>query len=188
MEREEFLAKLGIGALTICVGSCLASCGKGGGPAPTTDPPTNNPPTNNPPTNNPPTDNNPPTNNPPTNNPPTNNPPTNNPPTNNPPANNAIFTVDLDSSIKNVGDSTVSNGIILARIATGNAAGSFVAVQVTCTHEGGTLGYNGSQGLFVCPLHGSVFSKSGSVVQGPATTSLRQYNIGITGSTLSVTA
>jgi cytochrome b6-f complex iron-sulfur subunit len=87
-----------------------------------------------------------------------------------------------------VGDSTVSNGVIVARIATDNAAGSFVAVQVACTHEGGTLGYNGNQGLFVCPLHGSIFSKSGSVVQGPATTSLKQYNISVSGSTLSVTA
>jgi cytochrome b6-f complex iron-sulfur subunit len=171
MEREEFLAKLGIGALTICMGSCLSACGKGGDPAPAGGgPPTNNPPTNNPPTNNPPT----------------NNPPTNNPPTNNPPS-TAIFTIDLGSSIKNVGDSTVSNGVILARLGTENIPASFIAVQVACTHEGGTLAYNSNQGLFICPLHGSMFSKSGSVVQGPAVASLKQYNVSIEGNTLSVT-
>jgi cytochrome b6-f complex iron-sulfur subunit len=180
MEREEFLAKLGIGALTICMGSCLAACGKSGSPAPTENPPTGDPPTSNPPPGNPP-----PTGNPPPSNPPPSNPPRSNPPPSNP---TALFTVDLGSSIKHVGDSTVSNGVIVARIAADNAAGSFVAVQVACTHEGGTLGYNSNQGLFVCPLHGSVFNKSGSVVQGPATTSLKQYNISVTGSTLSVTA
>ena len=182
MEREEFLSKLGLGALTICMGSCLAACGKSGGPEPTVgDPPAGTPPTSNPP----PTGNPPPTSNPPPSNPP---PAGNPPPTGNPPPSTALFTADLGSALTNVGDSKVSNGVIVARVATGNAVASFVAVQVACTHEGGILGYNGSQGLFVCPLHGSIFSKTGTVVQGPATTSLKQYNISITGSTLEVSA
>ncbi|MFD2144630.1 QcrA and Rieske domain-containing protein [Mucilaginibacter antarcticus] len=179
MERDEFLSKLGIGALTICVGSCLAACGKSGGdPAPTDNPPiTNNPPPGNPL----------PVNPPPSNPPPSNPPPSNSPPTNPPPA-NALYTADLNSALKNIGDSGVSNGVIVARIAAGNAASSFIAVQVACTHEGGTLAYNSNQGLFICPLHGSIFSKTGSVVQGPAATALKQYNISVTDSTLSVTA
>lgn len=192
MEREEFLSKLGISALTICMGSCLSSCGKSGDPAPTEEKPptTSNPPPTNPPPTNPPPTNPPPTNPPPTNPPPTNPPPTNPPPTNPPPTTppGAIFTVDLGTALTSVGSSIVSNGVIVARVATGDAVASFVAVQVACTHEGASIGYNGSQGLFVCPLHGSIFSKSGAVVQGPANTSLKQYSISITGTTLAVSA
>jgi cytochrome b6-f complex iron-sulfur subunit len=183
MERDEFLSKLGIGALTLCVGNCLSSCGKGGDPAPTENPPvaTTPPGTTPPPTNPPPT-------NPPPSNPPPSNPPPSNPPPTNPPPSGALFTVDLSLAITNIGESRVSNGVIVARIASGNVASSFVAVQVACTHEGASLAYNGGQQLFVCPLHGSVFSKTGSVVQGPAATALKQYAISVTGTTLSVTA
>jgi cytochrome b6-f complex iron-sulfur subunit len=141
MERQEFLSKLGIGALGVCMGSCLAACSKSDGGAPST---------------------------------------------NNPPA-GTTFTVDLSTSLTNVGDTRVSNGIILARVATGNAANAFTAVQVACTHEGFAINYNNSQGNFICPLHGSVFSKAGAVIQGPATTALRQYAVSVTGSTLTVT-
>jgi cytochrome b6-f complex iron-sulfur subunit len=103
-----------------------------------------------------------------------------------PPA-GTTFSVDLNSELTSVGDSKVSNGIILVRLATGNAVSSFTAVQVACTHEGTAINYNNSQGLFICPLHGSEFSKSGSLIQGPATSSLKQYAVAIAGSTLTVT-
>jgi cytochrome b6-f complex iron-sulfur subunit len=144
MERDEFLSKLGIGALGLCMGSCLAACGK--------------------------SDSTPPGGN-------------NNPP----PSGGTTFSTDLSSSLTNVGDTKVSNGIILARVAAGNVVSSFTAVQVACTHEGTSINYNGGQGVFICPLHGSIFSKSGTVVQGPATTALKQYTISIAGSTLTVT-
>jgi cytochrome b6-f complex iron-sulfur subunit len=143
MERDEFLSKLGIGALGLCMGSCLAACSKSNNASPSGN-------------------------------------------NNNPPA-GTTFTVDLSSSLTSVGQSTVSNGIIVARIAAGNAVSSFTAVQVACTHEGTSINYNNSQGLFICPLHGSIFSKSGAVVQGPATTALKQYTISINGNTLTVT-
>jgi cytochrome b6-f complex iron-sulfur subunit len=147
MERNEFLAKLGIGALGVCMGSCLAACSKG--------------------------DSNPSPGNNNNNNP--------------PPTPGTTFTADLNSSLTNIGDTKVSNGIILARVAAGNTASSFTAVQVACTHEGTSINYNNGQGVFICPLHGSIFSKTGTVVQGPATTALKQYAISITGTTLTVT-
>jgi Rieske Fe-S protein len=73
------------------------------------------------------------------------------------------------------------------RTAAGNAASSFTAVQVACSHEGTSIGYSTTQGSFVCPNHGSTFSKTGAVTTGPATTNLKQYSISITGSTLTVT-
>lgn len=142
MERNEFLSTLGIGALGLCMGSCLAACSKGDNAGPSGG---NNPPVG------------------------------------------TTFTTDLGSSITNIGDTRVSNGIILARIAAGNVVSSFTAVQVACTHEGVSINYNNGQGVFICPLHGSIFSKTGAVVQGPAATALKQYTISITGSTLTVT-
>ncbi|MES2809157.1 MAG: Rieske (2Fe-2S) protein [Bacteroidota bacterium] len=141
MERHEFLTKLGVGALGLCMGSCLAACSKSNNAGPST---------------------------------------------NNPPA-GTTFTVDLATSLTNVGESRVSNGIIVARVATGNVASSFTAVQVACTHEGTAINYNNGQGNFVCPLHGSVFSKTGAVIQGPATSALKQYAVAVAGTTLTVT-
>jgi Rieske Fe-S protein len=146
MERDEFLSKLGIGALAVCMGTCMAACSKGDNAAP------NNPGGG----------------------------------TVNPPAGGTTITADLSSSLTAIGDSKVSNGVIIVRIAAGNVASSFTAVQVACTHEGTSINYNNSQSLFICPLHGSIFSKTGAVVQGPATTALKQYTVTVASNTLTV--
>jgi cytochrome b6-f complex iron-sulfur subunit len=99
-----------------------------------------------------------------------------------------LFTVDLSSQLINVGDSTVSNGIILVRIAAGNNVNSFTAVQVACTHEGAAINYNEGQGIFICPRHGSEFSKTGAVVLGPAASPLQEYIVTIDATTLTVSA
>lgn len=99
-----------------------------------------------------------------------------------------LFTVDLSSQLTNVGDSTVSKGVILVRIAAGNMADAFTAVQVACTHQGNSIGYNAGQGIFICPAHGSEFSKSGAVVLGPAASPLQKYNVVIDGNNLTVSA
>lgn len=104
------------------------------------------------------------------------------------PGSGAVFTTDLSANLLNVGDSKVSNGIILARIATGNAATSFTAVQVACTHEGTAIGYNQGKGKFVCPNHGSEFSQTGQVTLGPAATNLQKYNVTVSGTIATVTA
>lgn len=99
-----------------------------------------------------------------------------------------VFSVDLSTELTTVGSAKTSNGIILVRTAAGNTASSFTAVQVACTHEGTSIGYNNGQGIFICPLHGSQFSKSGAVLQGPAATALQQYTVNIQGTTLTVVA
>jgi cytochrome b6-f complex iron-sulfur subunit len=99
-----------------------------------------------------------------------------------------LFSVDLSSQLPNIGDSTVSNGVILVRIASGNTASAFTAVQVACTHQGTAINYNTGQGIFICPLHGSEFSKSGAVVLGPASSPLQKYNVTIDGNSLTVSA
>jgi cytochrome b6-f complex iron-sulfur subunit len=145
MEREEFLSKLGIGALAVCMGCSLVACGgKGSNPGPSSNAPAA--------------------------------------------GSGMVFTEDLSSMLPNIGDSITMSGIILVRIASGNVASSFTAVQVSCTHEGGTIAYNNNQGIFICPLHGSEFSKSGTVVQGPATAALQKFTVTINGNILTVTA
>jgi Rieske Fe-S protein len=104
------------------------------------------------------------------------------------PGSGALFTTDLNTSLLNVGDSKVSNGVILVRIATGNTATSFTAVQVACTHEGTSIGYNATQSKFICPNHGSQFSQTGQVTMGPAATNLQKYTVSVSGTTATVSA
>ncbi len=99
-----------------------------------------------------------------------------------------VFTADLSSEIKTVGASKTSNGIILVRIAADNVAASFTAVQIACTHEGTNINYSTSDGKFICPLHGSQFSQTGAVLNGPAVVALKKYTVTISGTTLSVVA
>ncbi|MFI5161085.1 MAG: ubiquinol-cytochrome c reductase iron-sulfur subunit [Sphingobacteriales bacterium] len=146
MERADFISKLGIGMVVVCVGCGLASCGSKGNDLSPSDGNAPSPPTQTGP----------------------------------------LFTVDLGSQLSNVGSSTVSNGVIVVRIATGNDSTSFTAVQVACTHQGAAIGYNEGQGIFICPRHGSEFSKTGAVVLGPAASPLRQYAVTIDATTLTV--
>ncbi len=62
-------------------------------------------------------------------------------------------------------------GIIVAR----KNDGTFVAVSKDCTHQGAQLTYQAASDRFNCPLHGSNFSTTGSVLNGPATAALKQY-------------
>ena len=96
------------------------------------------------------------------------------------------ITIDLNSEITNVGNTVIKQGVIIVRLAASNDPASFTAVQANCTHEGSIIGFNNSQGIFICPNHGSQFSTSGSVVFGPATTNLKKYSISISGSTMTI--
>lgn len=99
-----------------------------------------------------------------------------------------VFTADLNTELLAIGGSKTASGVILVRIAAGNIASSFTAVQVACTHEGTMIAYNSTQSKFVCPLHGSQFSQSGQVLMGPAVVALKKYTVSVSGSTISVAA
>ncbi|MBS1530374.1 MAG: Rieske 2Fe-2S domain-containing protein [Bacteroidetes bacterium] len=99
-----------------------------------------------------------------------------------------LFTLDLGSQITNIGDSVVSNGVIVVRLDAGNAAASFTAVQVACTHQGTAIAYNAGQHRFICPAHGSEFSNSGAVLVGPAALPLREYTVSVDNTTLTVSS
>jgi Rieske Fe-S protein len=100
---------------------------------------------------------------------------------------NVNFNLNLNSSLLNVGDSITQSGVIVVRLAANNDVSSFTAVQVACTHEGTSIGYNTGLGIFICPNHGSRFTTTGAVILGPASSNLKRYTITINGTTLTVT-
>ncbi len=93
--------------------------------------------------------------------------------------------IDLASKLLTVNSFEYLGNVIVARIATGNASASFVALSKVCTHEGTTVVFQ-SNGKIHCPNHGAEFNTSGAVTLGPATKALTKYTVAITGTTLTV--
>lgn len=97
------------------------------------------------------------------------------------------ITIDLTnptySALNTVGGFKIVQSIIVAN----TGSNTFVAVDSVCTHNGCTVEYSNSSSNFVCPCHGSAFSKTGSVVNGPATTSLKSYQVSKTGDIITIT-
>ena len=71
-------------------------------------------------------------------------------------------------------------------LVTQTGSGSFRAFSAICTHEQCIV--TGFQsGAFVCPCHGSQYSTSGQVTQGPATRALTPFNTQFTNNVLTIT-
>ena len=105
-----------------------------------------------------------------------------------PPApSNVNFNLDLtqgaNAALNTNGGFVYSNGIIVAR----TLAGQLIAVSQACTHQGVSVVYDGQQGQFVCNAHGSVFSGTGAVVNGPANAALKQYHVAENGNIITIT-
>jgi len=67
------------------------------------------------------------------------------------------------------------------------AADTFVAFSAGCTHQACEItGYAGQ--VFVCPCHGSRFDTGGQVVNGPASSPLRQFPTQFANDVLTITA
>lgn len=89
---------------------------------------------------------------------------------------NRTLTINVDaaSPLATVGGAatiTVATGTYLVAR---TAQGAVTVVTAVCTHEACAVsGFANSR--YVCPCHGSEFSTSGAVVQGPAVSPLRQF-------------
>lgn len=96
------------------------------------------------------------------------------------------FTLNLDetgnASLKTKGNALVKNSVIIAY----TNAGDYIAVDAACTHQGATIEYQASDSRFHCPSHGSNFKESGAVINGPATSALKQYKTALTGNNLRI--
>jgi cytochrome b6-f complex iron-sulfur subunit len=96
------------------------------------------------------------------------------------------LTIDLTNptyaALNNTGGSVVVQNIIVA-----NTSAGYVALDSICTHQGCTIGYSSTSNNFPCPCHGSVFSTTGSVVNGPAAVAVKSYLVSKSGNILTIT-
>lgn len=97
------------------------------------------------------------------------------------------FTINLTivTAVKAAGGFQVIGDTIVAH----TSSGSYVALSKTCTHEGTTINFRANENDFLCPNHGSQFSTTGAVENGPAATALKVYKTSLSadGNTLTVT-
>ena len=93
--------------------------------------------------------------------------------------------IDAGSPLSAVGTAALvqsSSGLLLVAH---TGPDTFTAVTATCTHESCTItGFTGQS--YVCPCHGSRFSTSGAVQNGPATRSLRSFATRFAGNVLTI--
>jgi cytochrome b6-f complex iron-sulfur subunit len=78
------------------------------------------------------------------------------------------------SALASEGGAAVIESIAGMFLLSRTSATSFTAIDATCTHEGCTV-TNTDGDQYVCPCHGSRYTRSGQVVHGPAMASLRRY-------------
>jgi cytochrome b6-f complex iron-sulfur subunit len=76
---------------------------------------------------------------------------------------------------------SVAGVFLVARTGTS----TFTAVEGICTHEGCTVA-NADGDVYVCPCHGSRYTRGGQVVQGPAVASLRRYTTSFTDGVVTI--
>jgi Rieske Fe-S protein len=105
-------------------------------------------------------------------------------------ANGSItVTVDSSSPLANVGSAALvqyPGGVLLAAH---TAQSSFTALSSICTHQGCQISnYDSGSKNFVCLCHGSQFTTSGQVSQGPAGSPLAQHATSFVNNQLTIKA
>lgn len=80
-----------------------------------------------------------------------------------------INLADYPSLNKIGGYEMISSKVIVIRV----SESKFVALNITCTHKKCEVEFDGTK--FECPCHGSEFSKTGKVLNGPAKKNLISY-------------
>jgi len=104
----------------------------------------------------------------------------------NPPNNPNEIIIDLNhadfAELGDVGGFAYKNDIIIFRTSDTN----YVALSKLCTHNQCTITYNHGSNELPCPCHGSIFSTSGTVTNGPADASLTKYTVVKEGSNLKI--
>jgi cytochrome b6-f complex iron-sulfur subunit len=110
------------------------------------------------------------------------------PSNNNNPTNKIDFTINITNNpytnLNTAGGFYVdrTNNIIIARTLTND----FIAVSSVCTHQQVTIDFQASNNRFYCSAHGSAFYTTGAVLNGPASSALKQYKAVLTGSSLRI--
>ena len=98
---------------------------------------------------------------------------------------NNILTVDLtspnNSSLASEGSSKVIDNVLII-----NTGDGFIALSSVCTHQGCQVTYDHGAENLPCPCHGSIFSTTGSVLNGPASSPLKKYDVTQEGDILTI--
>ena len=85
-----------------------------------------------------------------------------------------MVTVDAASPLATIGNAALVQSTLGNFLVTRSAQNSFTVVTAICTHEGCTVTGFENQ-TYVCPCHGSRYTTSGTVVNGPAAQPLRAF-------------
>lgn len=94
--------------------------------------------------------------------------------------------IGANSALADVGSVAEINTSLGPFLLVRSGTDSFTALSAICTHQGCTVtGFSG--GEFVCPCHGSRFTTTGEVAQGPAPTPLPSYATQFDGAVLTFT-
>ena len=98
------------------------------------------------------------------------------------------ITIDLTnpsySALQTVGGVVLAQGVYIVRTGTS----TYIGLSPVCTHAGCTVNFDSTGKEFVCPCHGGVYDINGKVVSGPPPAPLAQYQITVSGNTLTVVA
>jgi cytochrome b6-f complex iron-sulfur subunit len=96
------------------------------------------------------------------------------------------LTIDLTNASYSALNTAGGSVIVQGKIVTNTGNNVFIALDSVCTHNGCTIGYNQTANNFPCPCHQSVFSATGAVINGPATTALKAYAVSKSGNILTI--
>jgi Rieske Fe-S protein len=97
-----------------------------------------------------------------------------------------VLTIDAASPLAMAGNAALVQSTLGNFLVTRAAQDSFTAVTAVCTHEACTVTGFENQ-TFVCPCHGSRYTTSGTVVNGPATQPLRPFATAFANGVLTIT-
>ena len=100
---------------------------------------------------------------------------------------NFKFNLQKNKALAKVGGAVtiaLSDGSSIAIVRTSSATNGFVAMNLSCTHQGVTVQQQGTN--WVCPAHGSTFDKAGKVLRGPAASALYKYPVAATAKVVTV--
>lgn len=78
------------------------------------------------------------------------------------------------TALDNVGGAVLVQSTAGVFLLSRSGATTFTALDAVCTHESNTI-TRSTDSEFVCPGHGSRFTRTGQVIAGPARASLRQF-------------
>jgi cytochrome b6-f complex iron-sulfur subunit len=87
---------------------------------------------------------------------------------------NSVRVTVAGSALADVGGAVLVQSVAGVFLVSRQSASAFTAIEGVCTHEGCTI-TGADADIYVCPCHGSRYNRSGQVVNGPATSSLRKY-------------